>query len=147
MSRKKKYVVTLTDEERAVLTQFVSCGAQKARAINRARILLFADEGKTDQEIVEVLGLCRSTVSSIRKKHREETYAHILDLLQDAPRRGCPIKVDSRVEAKITMIACSDSPEGAAKWTLRMIADRLVHLEVIDGISHETVRNRLKKTA
>lgn len=146
MSQVHKHVVSLTDEERAALTQFVSSGVQKARALNRARILLLADEGKSDQDIGQVLGLCRSTLAAFRKKYREASYTHILDLLQDAPRPGRPLRVDSRVEAHITTIACSDPPEGAAKWTLRLIADRLVQLEIVEALSHERVRQALKKT-
>ena len=146
MSQVHKHVVSLTDEERAALTQFVSSGVQKARALNRARILLLADEGKSDQDIGQVLGLCRSTLAAFRKKYREASYTHILDLLQDAPRPGRPLRVDSRVEAHIMTIACSDPPEGAAKWTLRLIADRLVQLEIVETLSHERVRQALKKT-
>ncbi len=146
MSQAKKHVVTLTAAERKALTRFVSRGAHKARAINRARVLLLADEGHPDAHIVDLLGLSRGTVSSIRKKYNETPYGHILDLLPDAPRQGRPLKVDSRVEAQISLLACSDPPEGVAKWTLRLLADRLVALEHIDSISHQTVGVALKKT-
>jgi transposase len=109
--------------------------------------MLLADEGKKDKEIVAVLGVSRPTVSAVRKRYSESKYESILDLLKDDPRSGRPIKVDSRVEANITMIACSDPPEGSAKWTLRMIADKVVKLEVIDSLSHERVRTALKKTS
>lgn len=147
MSRKKVYLVSLKSRERQELRQFVSQGKKSAREINRARILLLADEGKKDKEIVAVLGISRPTVSALRKKYSKTKYDAILDLLKDDPRSGRPIKVDSRVEANITMIACSDPPEGSAKWTLRMIADKVVKLEVIDSISHERVRASLKKTS
>jgi putative transposase len=67
-------------------------------------------------------------------------------MLHEAPRSGRPLKIDSRVEAHVTMIACSDPPEGYGRWTLHMIADKLVQLEIIDTISHESVRRTLKKT-
>jgi putative transposase len=70
----------------------------------------------------------------------------MLDLLHEAPRSGRPLKIDTRVEANVTMIACSDPPDGCSRWTLQMIADKLVKLAVIDTISHESVRRTLKKT-
>lgn len=147
MNPPTKYQVQLTDSDRQTLQQFVNCGTKKARQITRARILLLADEGKKDQEIVALLGICRPTVSAMRQKYAEHPDVPILDLLPDAPRSGRPIQVDSRVEAKISMIACSEAPEGAARWTLHMIADRLVKLEIMDSISHEKVRQVLKKTS
>lgn len=146
MNPPTKYHVHLTDSDRQTLQQFVRSGEKKARQITRARILLLADEGKKDQEIVGLLGLSRPTVSAMRQKYAEHPDVPILDLLADAPRSGRPIQVDSRVEAKISMIACSEAPEGAARWTLHLIADQLVKLEVIDSISHEKVRQVLKKT-
>ncbi len=147
MSRVKQHVVNLTAKEAKALRHFVGQGTQKARALNRARILLLAHAGKTDREIIEVLGVCRSTIASLRKRASQGAYEDILDLLREAPRSGQPLRVDSRVEANMTLIACSDPPAGAARWTLRMIADRLVELAVIESISHETVRTTLKKTA
>lgn len=76
----------------------------------------------------------------------KKEHAHILDVLHEARRRGRPLKIDSRVEANVTMIACSDPPEGYGRWTLHLIADKLVQLEVIETISHESVRRTLKKT-
>ena len=146
MSRKKKYPVGLTGTEREALQAFVASGHKKAREITRARILLLADAGHLDREIVDLLGCCRPTVSAMRQQYAQGGFAHILDLLPDAPRQGRPIKVDSGVEAHISMIACSEAPEGSARWTLHMIADHLVKLEVIDSISHERVRQALKKT-
>ena len=145
MSHPKKYTVCLTDAERAALQSFVSSGQKKAREITRARILLLADSGKKDGEITELLGLSRPPIVSMRKQYAQGGYGHILDLLPDAPRSGRPIQVDSRVEAKISMIACSEPPQGAARWTLHLIADQLVQLDVVDEISHERVRQALKK--
>jgi hypothetical protein len=75
----------------------------------------------------------------------KKTHAPILEVLHEAPRRGRPIKIDRRGEAHVTMLACSDPPEGYGRWTLHMMADKLVHLTVIDTISHESVRRTLKK--
>ena len=147
MSRLKKYPVSLTDTEREALNTFVSSGQKKAREITRARMLLLADAGHLDREIVDLLGCCRPTVSSMRQRYAEGGYDHILEILSDAPRSGRPLQIDSQVEANISMIACSEAPEGSARWTLHLIADKLVQLEIIDSISHESVRRALKKTA
>jgi hypothetical protein len=146
MSKQKKHLVSLTAAQRATLNAFVSSGHKKAREITRARILLLADAGHTDQEIMAVLGCCRPMAWAIRKRYAQGHFDTIIDLLHDAPRGGRPIRVDSRVEARISLIACSDPPPGSARWTLHMIADRLVKLEAIESISHERVRQALKKT-
>jgi transposase len=143
---KTKHPVTLSAQERKELQAFVSRGKRSAREINRARILLLADEGKKDAEILQLLGVSRGTVHKVRKKYCKRAHAYILDFLKEEPRSGAPLKIDSRVEAHVTMIACSDPPEGSARWTLHMIADKLVKLEVIDAISHESIRRTLKKT-
>jgi transposase len=142
----KQRVVTLTKGERKTLEDFVSHGKKSARAITRARILLLFDEGRNEQELTEILGVSRGTVYNVRKKHQQKGQASILDLLHDAPRSGRPIRLDSRVEAKVTMIACSTPPTGRGRWTLQLIADKLVELAVTESISHESVRRVLKKT-
>ena len=144
--RRKKYLVDLSVAERDALPRFVSRGKRDAREIIRARMLLLADEGKNDQEIVALFGVVRATVISMRRRYWEGGYAHILDVLKDAPRIGRPIEVDSRVAAQITAIACSDPPEASSRWTLHMIADQLVRLDVVESISHESVREALKRT-
>jgi transposase len=143
---KQKHPVALSAQECKELQAFVSRGKRSAREVNRARILLLADEGKKDAEIIQLLGVSRATVHNVRKKYCKREHAHILDFLKEEPRSGAPIKIDSRVETNVTMIACSDPPEGSARWTLHMIADKLVELAVIDSISHESVRRALKKT-
>ena len=141
----KRQAVQLTTAEREVLEQFVAHGTKSARAINRARILLLLDEGRREHELTTILGVSRGTIYNVRQKYLKKEHAHILDVLHEAPRSGRPLKIDSRVEANVTMIACSDPPEGYGRWTLHMIADKLVQLEVIDTISHESVRRTLKK--
>jgi transposase len=128
------------------LEKFVAQGKKSARAITRARILLLADEGRKDRELTEILGVSRGTVHNVRKKYTHKASAHILDLLHDEPRSGRALQLDSRVAAKVTRIACSEPPAGCARWTLHMIADKLVKLDVTDSISHESVRQLLKKT-
>ena len=114
--------------------------------INRARILLLADEQHSDEEIIDLLGISRQTVYNMRKKSQQSQGCDIVTLLQEQPRPGQPIKVDTRVVAHVTMIACAEAPEGAARWTLQMMADRLVALQVVESICLESVRKALKKT-
>jgi putative transposase len=142
----KQRVVTLTTRERKALEDFVGHGKKSARAITRARILLLFDEGRKEHELTETLGVSRGTVYNVRKKYQQKGQAPILDLLPDAPRSGRPITLDSRVEAKVTMIACSTPPTGRGRWTLQLIADKVVELAVTESISYESVRRVLKKT-
>jgi hypothetical protein len=147
MKRITKHLVHLTAAQRSALQTFVSSGQKKAREITRARILLLADAGHTDAEIITALGCCRPVVWAMRKRYAQGDFDTIIDVLHEAPRQGRPVRIDSRVESQITMIACSDPPPGAARWTLHLIADQLVKLEMVDSISHERVRQALKKTA
>jgi transposase len=100
--------VKLTKAERGKLERFVAHGKRSVRAITRARILLLSDEGRKERELTEVLGVSRGTVYNVRKKYQRKAHAHILELLHEEPRSGRPIKLDGRVEANVTMIACSD---------------------------------------
>ncbi len=142
----KHPTVRLTQGERKALADFVAQGEKSARAITRARILLLSDEGRKEQEVTEILRVSRGTVSQVRKKYQQKGGAPILDLLHEAPRSGRPITLDSRVEAKTTMIACSAPPPGRGRWTLHLMADKLIKLAVTETISHESVRRILKKT-
>ena len=142
----RQRVLTLTKGERKALENFVSHGKKSARAMTRARILLLFDEGRKEHELTELWGGSRGTVYNVRKKYWQKGQAPILDLLQDAPRSGRPITLDSRVEAKVTMTACSTPPTGRGRWTLQLIADKVVELAVTEAISYESVRRVLKKT-
>jgi putative transposase len=142
----KRIVIKLTQDEQHELETYVSQGHKNARAINRARILLLSNENVKVKDIAKVLGVSQPTISAVRKKYQTQEHAHILDFLQDEPRSGRPITLDSQVEAKVSMIACSAPPEGYARWTLHLIADQLVKLDVVESISHESVRSLLKKT-
>jgi len=139
----KKYIVKLTDEERQTLLELISRGEVRARTMKRAQILLKADEGLKDADIMNVLNTSRPTVERIRKRFVE---GNIDKALYDDPRPGGKTKLDGRAEAELIALACSDAPDGHEKWSLRMLADKLVELDIIDGISHETVRQVLKKT-
>lgn len=143
---RQRITVQLTAEEYELLTTYVAHGHKSAREINRARMLLLAHDGLPDADIAQVLGVCRVTVYNMRKKYQTKGPQSILELLKDDPRSGRPITLDSKVAAKVSTIACSAPPEGRARWTLHLIADKLVKLEVIETISHESVRRLLKKT-
>ena len=145
--QKQPRAIKLTKAEREGLEKFVAHGKRSARAITRARILLLADDGRRDRELGELLGVSRGTVHNVRKKYQQKAYTHIVDLLQDASRSGRPLKLDKRVAAQVTMIAGSEPPAGRGRWTLQMLADKVVKLEVTDAISYESVRRLLKKTA
>jgi putative transposase len=144
---RKRIEVKLTQDEHESLSTYVTRGQKSAREINRARILLLANDGRKDQDIEKVLGVSRVTIYNMRKKYQSKGDQHILDVLQDEPRGGRPMKFDSKVEAQVTMIACSAPPQGAARWTLHLIAEKLVQLDMVDTISQESVRSILKKTS
>jgi putative transposase len=144
---RKRIEVKLTQDEHESLSTYVTRGQKSAREINRARILLLANDGLKDQDIEKVLGVSRVTIYNMRKKYQSKGVQHILDVLQDEPRGGRPMKFDSKVEAQVTMIACSAPPQGSARWTLQLIAEKLVKLDMVDTISHESVRSILKKTS
>jgi transposase len=139
----KKYVVDLTDEEREHLLDLISKGKPAARKVTRARILLKADEGLKDAEIVKALNTSRPTVERIRKRLVE---GGLERALHDDRRRVYRRKLEGREEAHLIALACSEAPEGHVRWTLRMLADRLVELGIVEAVSHETVRQALKKT-
>jgi transposase len=139
----KIYVVKLSEEERQALLDLTRKGEVKARKLKRAMILLKADEGMIDREIMAALNVSRPTVERIRKRFVE---GGLEKALEEDPRPGQRRRLDGRGEAQLIAIACSDAPSGHEHWTLRLLAGRLVELGVVEGISHETVRRTLKKT-
>lgn len=146
----KKYIVKLTTEERQHLQDFLKSNKCSHQENQRARILLKSDQsdGKkwlTDQEIADALDVVVQTVERTRKKFVEEGFEASLK----NPKRKKPphnLKIDGEVEAQILTLACSEAPAGRSRWTLRMIADKMVELELIDEISKSSVGNALKKT-
>lgn len=140
---KKQYHVHLKSSERVQLERSVNQGQHSARRLTRARILLLADEQNTDEEIVQALGVSLGTVHRIRKRYWHEG---LEAALQEKPRPGAPPKVDRRLDAQLTLLACSEPPAGRGRWTLRLLADKLVELELVESMSHTTVRRLLKKT-
>jgi transposase len=143
----KKYIVTLTQEERDTLRQMLSAGEERARKLTRARILLKADEGWTDRAICQALDVHTSTVTRARRRFAEEGFNAALN--RRPPRRDYERKLDGNAEAHLIALACSSPPAGQKHWTFRLLAEKLVTLEQvdIDSVSHETVRQVLKKTS
>jgi len=139
---KKKYLVDLSADERESLLQLVRRGKHSSRKLTRARILLLAADGSTDEQIVVSLKTAFATVERTRKRFVEEG----LNCLNERPRRGQARKLTGKQEAHLIAIACSTPPEGRARWTLRLLADRVVELNFADSIARETVRQVLKKT-
>lgn len=138
----KKYIVDLDERQRSELERLTTKGKSGARKIRRARILLLADEGRIDEEIASFLGSAVTTVERVRKRFVEEG---LEGALSERPRPGAARKLDGRQEAFLMALACSETPEGKANWSMRMLADRLVELDVVDEISDETVRRTLKR--
>jgi len=146
---KKQYIVTLTEEERQMLREMVSRGKAAARKLMHARILLKADASPggpawRDDAIAEGLDIGRTTVERVRKALVEDGMEAALE--RRKPRRQYLRKLDGDGEARLIALACSQAPEGRSRWTLRLLADRMVQLEQVDHLSYETVREVLKKT-
>ena len=146
----KRYRVTLTQPERQELRQLISRGKADARKLARARILLQADESpggprRTDDQIASAFNVATRTVERVRERFVEQGLEAAL--LPRPSKRVYARKLDGRQEAKLIALACSKPPAGKARWTLRLLADEMVELEVVEALSHETVRQTLKKTS
>jgi len=146
---KKKYIVTLTEEERQTLQEMLSRGKAAARKLMHARILLKADvaaggPGWNDEAIAEALEVGRATVERVRKEFVEDGLDAALE--RRRPRRVYLRKLDGDGEAHLVALACQKPPDGHSRWTLQLLADRMVELECVEEISYQTVRRTLKKT-
>lgn len=139
---KKKYLVALSDAEREQLEQLLRSGIHASRKITRARILLKAAAGCRDEEIAEALSVGRVTVERVRQRFVERG----LDALNDSPRPGKKPKLDAKGEARLMAEACSKAPAGRERWTLQLLSDRVVALELTESYTAESVRKVLKKT-
>jgi transposase len=138
----KKYLVELTEEERDALRALTSRGTIGVRRYKRARALLAADAGESDAGIAAQVGLHPATLERLRKRCVEEG----LDAaLSERPRPGARRALDGRQEAHLVALACTTPPGGQKRWTMRLLADRLVALRVVERISDETVRRTLKR--
>jgi len=137
---KKEHLIQLSATDRMELEDIVGKGKHKARVMRRAQTLLWSEAGKTDGEIAALFNVRPLTIAQTRQKWVEERS------LEDKPRQGGQPKLDAKQEAFLVALACSDAPDGYESWTMRLLADKLVELGVIDEpISDETVRLRLKK--
>ena len=146
----KRYLVTLTDEERGGLEHLIRAGKGAVRKLTRARILLEADCGVggpdwDDASIAESLEVSIATVERTRKQFVEEGVE--ATLTRRRPQREYQRKLDGDAEAHLIALACGEAPRGHARWTLRLLADQMVALEYVDTVSHEAVRQTLKKTS
>jgi transposase len=139
----KRYVVTLTDEERTQLLTLTKKGRVAARTLTRAHLLLQADAGATQEAMAAALHIGRATVVRICTRFVEKGVAAAL---RDRPRPGAQRKLDGKQAAFLIALACSMPPEGRTYWTMQLLADKLVERRVVEAISDETVRRTLKKT-
>jgi transposase len=140
--RMKKQHVQLTQSDRDYLETLISKGELRARSYRRALGLLELDRGKTYTRVSETLRVTIPTLSFWAAQYREKG----LKMLADRPRSGRPIKITGDQRAKITALACSEAPEGYARWNLRLLADKAVELGYCEEISHTEVATILKKT-
>jgi transposase len=147
----KKYIVRLSREERKSLKSLITSGKGPARIFTRARILLKADVGEEgpgwpDEKIAEALDVTVQTIERVRKQLVEEGIEAVLrrrKYMQKVSRK----KLDGDAEAHLIALACSETPEGYSRWSLRLLANRMVELGYVESISHEAVRRVLKKTS
>jgi transposase len=142
-----KHIVRLTSEERSELEKLVTTGKANARKIIHARILLKVDaDGPnwSDDQVREALDVGKATVERVRKAFVEDSLETALNRKPHSKTRSR--KLDGEQEAHLVALVCSEAPEGRKRWTLRLLADKMVELEHVDSLSYETVRQMLKKT-
>lgn len=139
----KKYLVSLTDEERETLLALTKKGALAARKLTRAHILLQAEAGTTDDAMAQALHSGTATVERVRKRFVE---GGVEAALTERPRPGGKRKLNSKAEATLVAWACSTPPDDRKQWTMQLLADKLIELKLVETISDETVRRTLKKT-
>jgi transposase len=146
---KKKYPVILSETEREYLRSLIAAGTAPARKLTHARILLKADQGPegpgwVDEQVAEAVESSQPTVARIRRQYCEEGLDAALN--RRPPTREYHRKLDGEAEARLVALACSEPPEGEARWSLRLLADKMVELEIVEDVSYQTVRRTLKKT-
>jgi transposase len=149
MRKRNSYVVKLSEAERASLHTLIGRGTAPARMLTHARILLKANRGEagpgwTDAAIAEALEVGHATVARVRQAYVTQGLTTALE--RKAPHRVYPRKLDGKQEAQLIALTCGEPPDGRERWTLRLLAEHLVRLEVVEEISHETVRRTLKQT-
>jgi transposase len=148
---KKKYLIELSEQQREYLHKLISSGTASARKLNRARILLKADEGKhaeaqilSDRHIARMLETSTATVQRARERFYEGGLQAALE--RSKPDRVYRRSLEGRAEAHLIALACSEPPRGRNRWSFRLLADKAVELGIVEKVSHETVRKTLKKT-
>lgn len=139
---KIKYIINLSEDERRDLEQMTRKGKIPVRKIKRAQILLHASEGKTDKEVAQALRVAEATVFRTRRRFVEQG---LEASLKEGSRPGKTRKLNGKQEAFLIALACSQPPEGRQSWTMQMLADQLITLDIVDTISDETVRCTLKR--
>jgi transposase len=139
----KRYIIKLSKSEKQDLRCMISSGKHSAKKLLKARVLLKADEGWTDQKIAESFDITTRTLENMRKQCVEDGFENFLKGRYS--QRTYERKLDGKKEAQLITIACSQAPEGYERWSLRMLASEMVRLEYVEEISYETVRQTLKK--
>ena len=139
----KRFHVKLSDDQDALLKQLTSKGHAQARRLRRARTLLLAHQGHTDAQIAQALGVAVRTVERTRRRFAQEG---LQAALSEKPRPGKAPKLTGKQEAVLVALACSEAPEGRQRWTMQLLADKMVELTAQESLSRETVRRTLKKT-
>ena len=140
----KRYIVRLTDEERTRLERLTRAGKASARMIRRARTLLLAADGEIDEVIAQALGIGVATVERTRRRFVDEG---LEAALVERQRPGAVPKLDAKAQATVIALACTTPPEGRSRWTMQLLADRVVELRLAPDISADSIRRLLKKTA
>lgn len=145
----KKYIVELTIEERKRLEKLIDTGKAAKHKIRYAEMLLLADQGEggpgwADEQIAKAFRSHRTAVEHLRKRLVEQGPEAVLERRK---RQNYTLKLDGEAEARLIVLACSEAPAGRSRWTLRLLADKLVELNVVDEVSYATVRRTLKKTS
>jgi transposase len=139
----KKHIVKLTQEQHQQLVEIVKKGKATARMIRRAHTLLMASSGETDEAIAKILHISVATVERTRKQFVQE---NLKNTISERKRPGKPRKLTLKAEAFLIATTCSQPPRGHQRWTLQLLADKLISLEMVDSISADTVGRTLKKT-
>jgi transposase len=146
MPTRPKHIIKLTEQERVFLKDQTKSGDWTPRQVTRAKILLLSDiDGPAlqDKDISKAVNCSLATVCNRRRQFAKT--GSVEDTIFDKPRSGRPRIIDGEIDAHMTAIACSTPPEGRTKWTLRLIRDRIISLKIVDGISHTTIAEGLKK--
>jgi transposase len=140
---KEQYQIKLKAKEKIKLNELLKKGSEKARKLTRCRILLLSDKGQSKSEISSSLSVTPNTIRNVCLRYTQEG---LESALNEKPRPGQPTIFDGKARAKITALACSKAPDGYSQWSLRLLADKAVELSIVEKISHNHVREILKKT-